>query len=129
MKILFTRNTHDENGKYRGDEYFGRIDIIKETQKHRNNFLVHPSQTQLDDWHKHNAALDEQDLFFGPHTLKPNEGMTLEEVYQETWKALFGGALDGKFDPKDPRLTIEGHLKSLAHMIEHKMVKAEIRVY
>jgi hypothetical protein len=97
MRILFTRNTHDENGQYRGDDYFGDHD-------------------------------ESQELFFGPHTLKPKEGMTLEEVYQETWKALFGGALDGRFDPKDPRFTIEGHLKALAYMIEHKLVKADIRV-
>jgi hypothetical protein len=97
MKILFTRNTHNEKGEYRGDAFFGPID-------------------------------HERELFFGPHTLNSKEGMTLEEVYQETFKALHGGALSGTFDPKDPRLTIEGHLKALAYMIEHKLIKAECLV-
>jgi hypothetical protein len=128
MQILFKRNTHDEQGNYRGDEYFGKVDICKATQRHRENFGTFPTQTQLDDWHRHNSDMEKNELYFGPHTLKPRDGMTLEEVYKETWNALYGGALDGQFDPKDPRLTIEGHLKALAYMIEHKMVTATIRV-
>ena len=97
MRILFFRNTHDEQGQYRGDSYFGPIDRKKE-------------------------------LFFGVHALKPRDGMTLEEVFKGTQDALYGGALDGRFDPKDPRFSIEGHLEALAYMIEHKLVRAEIRV-
>lgn len=70
----------------------------------------------------------DRELFFGVHTLKSNVGMTLEEVFKETWNMLYGGALDGFFDPKDPRFTIEGHLKALSYMIEKGLVRAEILV-
>ncbi len=127
MRIVFKRNTHDEKGEYREDEYFGYISIPKKL-KEFSDIGKTPTEEQYDEWRKYNESLKEQELFFGVHTFSGNEEMDLEQIYQETFKLLNGGALCGKYDPKDPKLTIEGHLKSLAFMIEHKLITAEIRV-
>lgn len=63
MKIYFIRNTHDENGNYRGEEYFGMIDFMK----FHNTKPIPPEE----DWEKarqHNKTYQEQELPMGVHT-------------------------------------------------------------
>jgi hypothetical protein len=133
MRIVFNRNTHDEKGEYRSPEYFGMLDVSKQYCERHNKTEPLTEQEEkewdkkFDDASDFNREFGKQELFFGVHTFDKDD-MTLEEIYKATHDMLTGGALCGKFDPKDPRLTIEGHLKALAFMIEHKLVKAEIRV-
>ncbi len=100
MKILFYRNTHDENGNYRGDAYFGK------TPENINEF-------------------EKQELFFGVHTFDGNKGMTFEEIYSSTFTMLVDGSYEGKISPDDEQLSIPFHLKALAFMIEHRLVRVE----
>ena len=61
MKIYFIRNTHDETGNYRGDSYFGKVDMNKEYEKS-------PTQATLDLARSFNQQLTDQELPFGVHT-------------------------------------------------------------
>ena len=126
MKIYFIRNTHDENGNYRGDEYFGKIDYIKQF-KQRLESKNPATEKEINEWQQHNKNIEEQELFFGVHTWdKSGRKMDFDEIYQATYNMINSHAYSGLLDPKDPRLTIEGHLKALAFMIEHKLVVANV---
>jgi hypothetical protein len=100
MKILFYRNTHDKDGNYRGDAYFGK------TVENTNEF-------------------EKQELFFGVHTFEGNKGMTFEEIYNSTFRMIMDGSYDGEIDIYDERLSIPSHLRGLAFMIEHRLVRAD----
>jgi len=102
MKILYYRNTHDENENYRGDDYFGKPNCGKE----------------LEDYEK-------QELFFGVHTFEGDKGMTFEELFENTHKMLTDGSYEGDISDEDERLSISSHLRGLAFMIEHNLVKIE----
>lgn len=126
MRVLFYRNTHDENGNYRGDEYFGRIDIFKRIKDARDNG-TELSDKDINKFSKYNREFESQQLFFGVHTLREEDGMTFDEIYKETFNMLRGGALDGTIEENEESLSIEHHLRALAFMIKHKLVKAKIR--
>ena len=56
--------------------------------------------------------------------------MTFDEIYKETIACYKGGGCDGReMDmPNDERHSIAGMLKSLAFMVEHKLVRTEIEI-
>jgi hypothetical protein len=100
MKIYFIRNTHDENGNYRGDEYFGKYDSTKDLP-----FGVHV-------W---------------GHS---GEKLTFDDVYKRIVEMYNGGASDGipMEMPNDDKHTVEAFLKGLAYMIKKKLVIVQIEL-
>jgi hypothetical protein len=98
MKIYFIRDTHDENGNYRGDSYFKESYSDKQLP-----FGVHT-------WGR------------------SGERLTLEEIYKTTEHLYKTGACDGILMdmPADYNHSVEGMLKSLSYMIDLKLVKTDI---
>lgn len=126
MKILYYRNTHDENGIYRGDEYFGKSVQLYSKWKEGEITGIYPTKEDHSKWNKENEEFERQQLFFGVHTFEGNKGMTFEEIYNNTFTLLIGGAYDGEIDIHDERLSIQSHLRGLAFMIEHRLVRLEL---
>lgn len=104
MKIYFIRNTHDENGNYRGEEYFN-----------------YPTDLEL------RNKYEESEIFFGVHTWnKSGQKLTLEEIHKETLAMIKDGSYEGPYKEKD--ISILNLLKGLAFMIENKLVTVEFEL-
>lgn len=125
MKIYFIRNTHDEKGHYRGDGYFGMIDMYKDF----HNKKPMPPEEEWDKAVEFNRNFQEQELPFGVHVWEGSgEKLTFDQIYQRIRNLYIGGAYDGKvmLMPDDEKHTIPSILKALAFMVEKKLVKVEI---
>jgi len=125
MKIYFIRNTHDENRKYRGEEYFGMIDFAT-----LYNTKPMPPEEEWEKARQHNQSFSNQQLPFGAHTWHGSGEkykLTFDEIYRRTIEMYIGGAADWTNEmPKDDEHTVEAFLKALSFMIEKKLVTVQI---
>jgi len=126
MKIYFIRNTHDENRNYRGDAYFGKIDMMT-----FHNTKPMPPQEEWDKANDFNRWFDEQQLPFGVHVWYGSGEkykLTFDEIYKRIIEGYEGGAHDGRSMkmPNDEKHTVGAFLKALAFMVEKKLVTVQI---
>ena len=122
-KVYFQRNTHDEQGNFRGESYFGQVDMVEERKKAEELGI----DLTDDDYNKldiKERRYKSRELFFGVHTFDDsNELLTLDEVHQRTIDMLKGGAYDGPWKKEIERLTPEATLRKLSFMVSKGLVK------
>jgi hypothetical protein len=93
MSIKFRRNTHNEKGEYRSDEFF--VNDKGETR----------------DWCT-------ELHYTGVHAFDKDIPLTFSEYYESLLKQSIGGA----YHPRPPIISITNALTDLAKMIEYKLV-------
>lgn len=96
MSITYLRNTHDESGRYRGDNAF------------RNDEGKRFDQTQIN--------------YLGEHVFDSKVPMTADEYYERLCEMAAGGAYD---TPPD-EIRLDRALRDLALLIEYGVVKAVV---
>jgi hypothetical protein len=126
MKIYFYRNTHDENGQYRGETYFGMTDWIKDF----HNRKPMPPEVEWERAREFDEWFSKQQLPFGVdvwHGSGEQYRLTFDEIYRRIWEMYKGGAADWPNEmPNDERHTVESMLKALSFMVEKKLVVVQL---
>jgi len=133
MKIYFIRNTHDEHGDYRGDEYFGLIDMASFAKDFFKKYGGSSTPAIESEWDKaveHNRIYQKKELPFGVHTWYgsgENYKLTFDQIYRRTQEMYIGGAADWTNEmPNDERHSVEGMLGSLSFMVKNKLVLVKL---
>lgn len=94
MQIKFLRNTRDENGNYRGDDYF----------KNAKGEVFCQNDGSIN--------------YTGVHAFDSGVAITFDQYYEELLKEAIGGA----YHPNPPFITPQNALRDLAVMLDYKLV-------